>query len=242
MMAVIGYLSLFALINTLFQLQFSNCLSSTVVKTQPTDMNNWINGNVKVLKPSIEQIRQPNPFGGLIPFVGKGCDVTVEWEDPRAGALEMAEKSFSGKQTDHVIAILEEALGCFRNLTIQEGLYAPFFKARIVATRGPMGTKCPRWHYDHVVMRHIQALVGPGCDYLVSETGVDRSIVNQADQCETSLVNNDIVNDAIGDVLHGKEGEAIILKGMAGCDNPAIHKSPELQWWQGRLLLTLDIS
>jgi hypothetical protein len=241
MIAVVRYISLLAFVNILFQLQFSNCLSSTAVKIRSTEMNKWINGNVRVLKPSIEQLRYPNPFGVLIPIMGKGCDVTVEWEDPRAGAVKLAEKSFNGKQTDHAIAILEEALIGFRNLTLQEGLSATLFKARIVATRGRMGTKCPRWHCDHVVMRHIQALVGPGCDYVVSETGVDRFIVNQADQCETDAINNDIVNDAIADVLHGNVGEAIILKGMAGCNRPAIHKSPKLQWWEGRLLLTLDI-
>jgi Protein of unknown function (DUF1826) len=241
MKAVARYVSLVAFINTLFQLQFSRCLSSTAMKIRPSEMKNWINGNVRVLRPSIEQSRQPNPFEVLIPFMGKGCDVTVEWEDPHTGATKLADKCFNGKETDHVIAILEEALGGFRNLTIQEGVPATSFKARIVATRGPIGTKCPRWHYDHVVMRHIQALVGPGCDYVISDTGVDRSVVNQADQCETALINTDIVDDAIADVLHGREGEAIVLKGLAGCDRPAIHKSPELQWWQGRLLMTLDI-
>jgi Protein of unknown function (DUF1826) len=38
---------------------------------------------------------------------------------------------------------------------------------RIVSSRGTAaGTKCPLWHVDHVPVRWIQALVGPGCEYV----------------------------------------------------------------------------
>ena len=96
---------------------------------------------------------------------------------------------------------------------------------------------------DHVVVRHIQALVGPGCDYLVSEAGVDRSVVNHADEIETAQINQKLVNPILADICHGSEGGAIILRGMeAGCRKAAVHKSPEIPWWQGRVLLTLDIA
>lgn len=36
------------------------------------------------------------------------------------------------------------------------------FKCRLVATRGPSGAKCPQFHLDHVPVRWIQSLAGPG--------------------------------------------------------------------------------
>jgi hypothetical protein len=232
--------SMLVLIIILLQCQFSRCLLSTAVKLRPIDAKTWINDNVRVLEPSVK--RERNPFGILVPLLGKGCDVTVDWDDPHKGALELATKFFERNAADgEVVAVLVEAFGQFRNLTVEEGITATSFKARIVATRGSIGIKCPRWHYDHVPVRHIQALVGPGCDYVVSENGVDRSVLNQADECETERINRHVVDDTVADVRRGREGEAVVLRGMTGCDRPAVHKSPELPWWQGRILVTLDI-
>jgi hypothetical protein len=41
------------------------------------------------------------------------------------------------------------------------------FTARLVASRGAATSiKCPLWHQDHVPIRWIQALTGPGCQYI----------------------------------------------------------------------------
>eukprot|EP00980_Cylindrotheca_fusiformis_P029414 scaffold23471_cov141-Cylindrotheca_fusiformis.AAC.11 len=53
------------------------------------------------------------------------------------------------------------------------------FKARIVATRGRIGTKCPQWHRDHVPVRWIQALVGPGCQVVLpGSDGIHWEVMN----------------------------------------------------------------
>jgi len=42
------------------------------------------------------------------------------------------------------------------------------FRARLVFGRGSQVTcKCPRWHQDDVVIRHVQSFVGPGCEIFV---------------------------------------------------------------------------
>lgn len=118
------------------------------------------------------------------------------------------------------------------------------FKARIVATRGSVGTKCPRWHADHVPIRWIQSLVGPGCDYLVGERGVNRELLNGIlDDISTQDANKRIVDSSLASIRQGQEGEAVVLVGR---DNSrgipaAIHKSPTLLPWQGRVLLTIDV-
>ncbi len=199
----------------------------------------WINDNVRVFQTSLP-LR--NPFVDLVPVMGRGCDVSVTWSDPHEGAQHLAEKCFRNKEkASNAAQILEEAMERFKSITIEEGVVNASLRARIVASRGAFGVKCPRWHYDHVPLRHIQALVGPGCDYLVSDVGVDRSMVNQADESENKGINEGIVDPVVANIRRGREGEAVVLRGTDGCCRPAVHKSPNLQWWQGRVLMTLDI-
>ena len=221
----------------------SSLTQTQTIKTEASQRRRWINDNVWLVEPSITR---HNPFVALVPAMGRGCDVSVTWSDPHEGALALAEKCFpfpnTSERRSDAVQLIEEAMEHFRRLIIvEEGVVNASFKARIVASRGSSGIKCPRWHYDHVVLRHIQALVGPGCDYLVSDLGVNRSIVNQADESETKEVNAGIVDPLLASVCHGREGEAVVLRGALGCSRPAIHKSPDLQWWQGRVLMTFDI-
>ena len=45
-------------------------------------------------------------------------------------------------------------------------------KARIVSSYGTSGCKCPRWHIDHVPLRLVMSLKGPGCVYVPHEREV----------------------------------------------------------------------
>ncbi|KAL7470497.1 hypothetical protein ACHAXS_010757 [Conticribra weissflogii] len=45
-------------------------------------------------------------------------------------------------------------------------------QARIVSTIGPIGTKCPRWHADHVPVRLVMSIIGPGCEFVPHEMEV----------------------------------------------------------------------
>jgi len=131
-------------------------------------------------------------------------------------------------------------------------------KARLVATRGSPGTKCPQWHLDHVPVRWIQALTGPGCLWIANPDEAvcwDRiNALNDNDNDDdddivldhTSNDRNQLLVDATRAVVEqAAPGEAVLLLGQEWPDpsvRPAVHKSPEIQRpWQGRVLLTMDV-
>jgi hypothetical protein len=131
------------------------------------------------------------------------------------------------------------------------------FKARLVCGRGVSSAKCPRWHVDQVPVRYIQALVGPGCQYLDCQgplmnlneiTEEDEDEPNKAGE-DTSLSLHDYVDRLVQ--LHPEyvqqvpEGDAAILVGNEWADRTierCIHKSPSgLMPWDGRILFTIDV-
>ena len=128
------------------------------------------------------------------------------------------------------------------------------YKARIVASRGKMGTKCPQWHIDHVPVRWIQSLKGPGCE-IVLENGINWSAINGLEDDDSLLEikdRNDLrVDSKLATIYRAKEQEVALLVGNKWNDfakqsstplDPAVHRSPsEIPPWQGRILLTQDI-
>jgi hypothetical protein len=216
-------------------------ITSLPTEFQTLGGREWTNDNVCVWRTN-PQYRN-DVFQQLVPLAGKGCDVTVIWNDPMEGANELVSSlELRGTDGKKAVEIISESLEEFQNLVKEEGLNQTLHKARIVATRGKVGTKCPRFHFDHVPVRFVQPLLGRGCTYAISEEGVDRSILNQADDCNTDSVNNKIVDPNLAKIRQGREGEAVILRGREACeDKPAIHKSPELAWWEGRVVMILDV-
>lgn len=101
------------------------------------------------------------------------------------------------------------------------------YKARLVSSQGPIGCKCPRWHVDHVPLRLVMSLKGPGCvyiphelemrhcdhDHVVSETLlVNRTALNHMDFNDSNVANSIIVpNEELA--LTAKEMEAVLLMG-----------------------------
>merc|ERR1712071_719109 len=75
----------------------------------------------------------------------------------------------------------------------------------MVSSLGPIGTKCPRWHIDHVPIRLVMSLVGPGCVYLPHEYEIQRNnhhdisynlnrdALNSLDEDNTELANRILV-------------------------------------------------
>ena len=128
------------------------------------------------------------------------------------------------------------------------------YKARIVCTRGgPASTKCPQWHLDHVPVRWIQSLVGPGCEWVDTEA-VRWDRINALDEIEHANVRerNEILVDDDTRLHHqAAQGQAVLALGtkwskMAKDEfrgvSPCVHKSPTgLQPWEGRVLLTMDV-
>ncbi|GKY94711.1 hypothetical protein MPSEU_000436600 [Mayamaea pseudoterrestris] len=125
------------------------------------------------------------------------------------------------------------------------------FKARIVASRGSVATKCPRWHVDHVFVRHIQSLVGPGCAFMESTDEDWSGMQARFDANDDSLTTEEWNRQLIGSkacTRQVSEGQAAFLVGnrwkeFAGYElAPCVHRSPQgLKPWEGRVLFTIDI-
>ena len=210
-------------------------------------------------------------FGGAMGKGGRqmrrgvlGADVTAVFDDPIDGARQLIDGCGIQIQDDkdETLQHLLGALSYYQNyVSFASGGRARKCKARIVASRGPIGTKCPRWHLDHVPVRLIMSLVGPGCDYIpesisphaTNNVYVDRHALNGLDMDDSAQANRIIVPDDKG-VVHSKVGEAVILMGRewdtvgeagdgdSGILHAAAHKSPDLSPFEGRVLLTVDLA
>lgn len=131
------------------------------------------------------------------------------------------------------------------------------YSARIVATRGSPSTKCPAWHQDHVPVRWIQSLVGPGCEWVVLDNNwASTNDDDDEEDDESSSLSVDALNQRrvpAGTPTHqAAPGQAVLLVGRLWKDtcrrnderrlNAVVHKSPSgLPPWQGRVLLTMDV-
>jgi len=204
-------------------------------------------------------------FGGAASNGGRqmrrgilGADVTVIFDEPIDGARRLLDEVGIKIQDDNdeTLHHLKEALSYYQDyVSFASG--ARTCKARIVASRGPVGTKCPRFHLDHVPVRLIMSFVGPGCDYIPESKGessnVDRSALNTLDLDDSIRANRIIVPDEKF-VVHSRRGEAVVLMGRewdtvdeAGNDatgilHAAAHKSPSISPFEGRVLLTVDLA
>lgn len=133
------------------------------------------------------------------------------------------------------------------------------FRARLVAGRGATGAaRCPQWHVDHVPVRLLQALAGPGCEYVVAEAAdtIDWGRVNALSTADTAgrhvRERNRLLvpgEESPALVRRAPEGRAALLVGNRWWDlagerdrAPCLHRSPQqLRPWEGRVLLTMDI-
>jgi hypothetical protein len=172
------------------------------------------------------------------------------------------------QDTEKMKEALTESMQLFHDFCQEHVKDASHFQVRVTSSRGIPGIKCPVWHMDHVPVRWIQSLVGPGCMWVGQEDAV--SIVEQWN----SKVDNDDDDDEVmtqsakernhqligptATVHQAIQGEAVMLignrwselaisKSQSDSDvslhtPAAIHKSPDqLLPWQGRVLLTMDV-
>lgn len=205
-------------------------------------------------------------------------DSSLLWsccDDTEHVATELLRQLDPTVHNPRIVATLAQSLQQFRDFC-SDKLRAPHqghhhgmtFKARVVATRGSSGTKCPQWHVDHVPVRWIQSLVGPGCEMVVGniEQGIAWELINGLNENHHSNNDDDndhhdvvalsvhdrnqvLVKDRISEVYQGKEMEAVLLIGNRWADYakdstflpPVVHKSPTIPWGCERVLLTQDI-
>jgi len=207
----------------------------------------------------------------------RGFDRTVEWECSTNGSSDNdgEEQEAARQMLDGVVSGGNAQLRQQRQSLLSSWMKrfgeiakAKRCKARIAAGRGTAGTKCPQWHVDHVPVRWIQSLVGPGCEYVSNPDAVDWKRVNNLDDDDetmsvrqrNSLLVPQSSSDEEGSIVRVvPEGQAAMLLGNAWSEwaaekhlvdggstvlslPPAVHKSPELNNpWQGRVLLTMDV-
>lgn len=192
-----------------------------------------------------------------------GKDVTVEFDEARDGAKMLLEGCGLNKDTDELVGAMDHltrVLSFYQEIVSygQGGKHLKC-KARIVSTRGQIGVKCPRWHADHVPVRLVMSLIGPGCDFIPEklEAGnatehsvhINREALNSLDMEDTAAANRIIVPDRKG-VIHASAGDAVLLMGRDWEDvgigekavlHAAVHKSPVLDPFEGRVLLVVDV-
>ena len=218
-----------------------------------------------------------NPFESILPSVlgrsGNGVDLTVTWnsndDTPQHVAQQVLDKivhasapsSITETSRNRMETYLTTCLTEFQSFCDEHLTRAPSsYQIRLVATRGPASTKCPQWHLDHVPLRWIQSLVGPGCEYIEGTTGINWSSINGLDgDDDDSMVvssnvqnrNAQLVNPDIATIRQAATGEAMILTGteisnyMSSSSSedllPVVHKSPNIPMFQGRVLVTQNV-
>jgi hypothetical protein len=205
----------------------------------------------------------------------RSVDVTIAWtakDCPKQVAEEMIRQCTSTSSSSSLLApdkasvlvqSLEDSLEAFRDFCQDRMTVCDHFKARIVFTRGPPGTKCPQWHIDHVPIRWIQSWAGPGCDFVTSQEGVNWSVINSLDDDDddddddnyqfhsVEDRNRALVDSKVANICSVNEQDAILLVGNRWNEfakettdtprKPVVHKSPSIPVWQGRVLLTQDV-
>lgn len=113
--------------------------------------------------------------------------------------------------------------------------------ARVVSTVGSAGIKCPRWHADHVPVRLVMSILGPGCQYIPEDVSdedrqeiVNHKALNNLDVDDTMEANDIIVPPRLledaesrlgkgkSPIKHAEEGEAVLLMGRGWEDTTPI--------------------
>lgn len=196
-----------------------------------------------------------------------GANVLIEFDDPNLGAAQLLEgcgilsvRNDYGHSTaqQHLVDVLTY----YQELVSYGAKSRRRCRARIVASRGTIGVKCPRWHLDHVPVRLVMSLVGSGCIFIpeslpasLDTAFVDREALNSLDVEDSEEANRIIVPDERGAVrasvgqgvvLMGREWDTVDKDGGPEEENAvlhaAAHKSPKLSLFEGRILLTVDIA
>ena len=230
-----------------------------------------------VIRPGLTS--QPDLWKTFCPNVwedASGPDVRMHWHKPASsespGELsqkvatslisQMADESahslseMSRQEMQTSLSASIESFMVFCEKYLKSSLYDGY-TARIVATRGSRATKCPAWHQDHVPVRWIQSLAGPGCQWVMLEDkGGEWDAADDSDKWTVATesveqLNRRRVNPNLP-IQQASPGEAVMLVGRSWNEfckhedfqnlSAVIHKSPSgLKPWEGRVLLTMDV-
>ncbi|KAL7553038.1 hypothetical protein ACHAWF_016281 [Thalassiosira exigua] len=162
------------------------------------------------------------------------CGLLTSSEGEGAGA---SKASFPSPETimaeEEAARHLASVLSHFQSVATPSDEKKAECVARIVATSGRIGTKCPRWHADHVPVRLVMSLLGRGCEYVREDfaggdarsRAVNRDALNDLDEEDTARANEVIVPSwgsspgAASAIERAEEGEAVLLMGRGWEDS-----------------------
>ena len=143
---------------------------------------------------------------------------------------------------------IEKCFRIFHNLNLEYSHSASRvlnYKARIKSSRGKKGIGCPRFHTDYVGLRFTCSFAGPGVEYLDVKRDFDFIEYvesNYVESCKkfNKLLLNHLGNDAKQNIA--RTGDIVVMKGrLFGGRKAAIHKSPDISPYVGRIFLSIDV-
>ena len=142
-----------------------------------------------------------------------------------------------------IIQHLADVLSYFQSVAGVDNSNNIKCQARIVSSFGINGIKCPRWHADHVPVRLVMSIIGPGCEYIPHEVEVmgtssnerlvDRNALNTLDEDDTRIANDIIVPPNLlstgkkTTITPAKEGDAVLLMGRAWEDDSTLSEGDD---------------
>jgi Protein of unknown function (DUF1826) len=213
-------------------------------------------------QPSVLRCRrarvQPDDWKRLVPKPwenSRGTDVSVKWtsDESCSSVVERMLQHTVSRHNTKMQTDLAASMHVFQDFCQDHFSECELshYSARLVASRGMAGTKCPQWHVDHVPCRWIQSLAGPGCQWIANDDAIQWDKINALnDEDNDAMIDDQDRNSLLVDadravVGQATEGVAVILLGNQWKNrsvHPAVHKSPDgFLPWQGRVLLTMDV-
>ena len=178
-----------------------------------------------------------------------GIDISVTFSDDiDTGARELIDKCNIFREEERRSVEHIDIINYLRECMCEFAQFVPNkkYKVRIVSSRGKKGQKCPRWHIDHVNLRLILALHGPGVCYAAPTENHYESFVNACSEIDTKEANKIIEKQFGNNIEYFEAGDYVVLLGKAWENSEngnaaAIHRSPSIMPFQGRVLITIDV-
>jgi len=212
---------------------------------QHFERKNMYSHKTKVPHKHIWERLLPSPLSSS----SNGIDISVTFSDDiDTGARELIDKCNIFREEERRSVEHIDIINYLRECMCEFAQFVPNkkYKVRIVSSRGKKGQKCPRWHIDHVNLRLILALHGPGVCYAAPTENHYESFVNACSEIDTKEANKIIEKQFGNNIEYFEAGDYVVLLGKAWENSEngnaaAIHRSPSIMPFQGRVLITIDV-
>ena len=173
-----------------------------------------------------------------------GENASVIFTDIDVGVSELIRKSNLFPTEDSIeyydtVEYLKECFQQFVSLSPNKK-----YSVKIEPTRGQKGKKCPKWHANYVPLRLILALHGPGVNYASLTSNEYKKYWKACNRLGSDRANGIMEKESSDKIQRFDTGDCVILMGKKWqncCNAAAIHRSPDVRPFQGRVLMTIDV-